>query len=59
MASTNKKFTEPHVHIYRIVNGKVVEYWAVVDELDFLKQIGAIEITEQGKHLFSDEKVLP
>jgi len=58
-APTNKKFTEPHVHIYRIVNGKVVECWAVVDELDFLKQRGAIEITEQGKHLFPDEKVLP
>jgi hypothetical protein len=43
LAPTGKKFTEAYVHIYRIVNGKVVEFWHVSDELDFLKQLGVIE----------------
>jgi C-1 hydroxylase len=43
IAPTGKKLTETFVEIYRIVDGKVVEMWAVIDELDFLKQLGVIE----------------
>ena len=43
------------VDIYRIVNGKFVEYWNVSDSLDLLKKIGAIEYTEKGKKLFPED----
>jgi len=43
LAPTGKKFTETGVLISRIVDGKIVEMWAVADELDFLKQLGVIE----------------
>ena len=51
---TGKKFTETSVDIFRIVNGKLAEGWSVSDEVDFLKQLGAIEYTEQGKQLFPE-----
>ena len=54
LAPTGKKFTEPSVWIYRIVNGKIVEGWDVQDELDFYKKIDAIEYTEKGKKLFPE-----
>ena len=43
LAPTGKKITFTGVIIYRIVNGKVVESWAVYDLLDFYKQLGVIE----------------
>jgi predicted ester cyclase len=43
IAPTGKKLTETFVEIYRIVHGKVVEMWTVIDELNFLKQLGVIE----------------
>lgn len=55
LAPTDKKVTGLSVNIYRIVNGKFVESWAVEDLMDFLKQLGIIEYTEQGKQLFPQE----
>jgi C-1 hydroxylase len=52
---TGKKLTMMMVFIWRIVNGKLVEGWEVDADLDFLKQLGAIEYTEQGKKLFSED----
>jgi len=43
IAPTGKKLTETLVEIYRIVDDKVVEMWTIIDELDFLKQLGVIE----------------
>jgi hypothetical protein len=40
---------------WRIVNGKFVEGGEVDDQTDFLKQLGALEYTEQGKKLFQEE----
>ena len=40
---TGKKITITGVDICRIVDNKIVEMWAVTDELDFLKQLGVIE----------------
>ena len=54
IAPTGKKITGIGVNIYRIVNGKFVEGWAVEDWIDLLKQLGIIEYTEKGKKLFSD-----
>jgi len=43
LSPTGKKVTGMGVNIYRIVNGKFLEGWAVEDWLDFLKQLGVIE----------------
>jgi predicted ester cyclase len=43
IAPTKKKLTETFVEIYRIIDGRIVEMWSVIDELDFLKQLGVIE----------------
>ncbi len=51
---TGKKLTMMMVFIWRIVNGKLVEGSEVDDQTDFLKQLGAIEYTEQGKKLFPE-----
>lgn len=55
IAPTGKKITTEMVDIFRIVNGKLVEYRDVNNNLDFLKKLGVIEYTEQGKKLFPQE----
>jgi steroid delta-isomerase-like uncharacterized protein len=55
LAPTGKKITAKAVDIYRIVNGKLAEYWNVTDNVHMLKQIGAIEITEKGKSFFPED----
>ena len=55
LAPTGKKFTITGVSIKRIVNGKIIESWAVYDFLDFYKQLGVIEYTEKGKKLFPED----
>ncbi len=52
LAPTGKKIASKSVDIYRVVDGKLAEYWNVTDNTDMFKQIGAIEITEEGKKLF-------
>lgn len=54
-SATGKKIRSEAVDIYRIVNGKLAEYWNVTDNVNIFKQVGAIEVTEKGKQLFSDE----
>ncbi len=55
LTPTGKKITAKDVDIYRIVNGKLAEYWSVTDNVDMLKQIDAIEYTEKGKKLFPED----
>ena len=55
IAPTGKKITTEMVDIFRIVNGKLVEYRDVNNNLDFLKQLGIIEYTEIGKKLFLED----
>jgi predicted ester cyclase len=52
LAPTGKKVTMAAVDIYRIVDGRLAEYWNVTDALNFFIQLGAIEYTESGKRLF-------
>ena len=52
---TGNKITAMAVDIYRIVDGKLAEYWNVTDRLNLLKPQGVIEYTEKGKKLFSQE----
>ena len=57
IAPTGKKSTHKAIQIWQIINGKVLKKESLYDQLDFLKQLGLIEYTEQGKQLFPDEKV--
>ena len=52
---TGKKITTEMVDIFRIANGKLVEYRDVNNNLDFLKKLGIIEYTEKGKKFFSED----
>jgi len=55
VAPSGKKITGmSSIDIYRIADGKLVEYWNVRDSLEFAKQMGGIEYTEEGKKLFPD-----
>ena len=53
---TGKKITSKAVDIYRIVDGKLAEYWNVTDNLNIFKQVGAVEVTEKGKQIFPEER---
>ena len=55
IAPTGNKITMMFADMFRIVNGKIVEYWEVRDGLDYNKQLGIIEYTEQGKKLFPED----
>jgi predicted ester cyclase len=41
--ANGRSYTVSHVHIYRVVDGKIREHWAVRDDLGMLRQLGAIE----------------
>lgn len=56
LTPTGKKITSKAVDIYRIVDGKLAEYWNVTDNVNIFKQVGAIEVTEKGKQLFPNER---
>ena len=47
---TNKRVKIRSADLYRIENGKIVEHWDVVDQLDLLQQTGALlsSKTEHG-----------
>ena len=55
IAPTCKKLTTEMVDIFRIVNGKLVEYRDVNNNLDYLKKLGIVEYTEKGKKLFPED----
>ena len=55
LAPTGKKITISLVDIFRIVDGKVVDWiWEIYDGFDFLKQLDLIEYTEK-KETFPTE----
>jgi steroid delta-isomerase-like uncharacterized protein len=35
-------FSAEHIHIYRLVDGKLAEHWVVRDDLAMLRQLGAL-----------------
>jgi predicted ester cyclase len=39
---TDKRFSVEHVHWHRLVDGKLVERWAVRDDIGMMRQVGAI-----------------
>ena len=48
MPPSGKRATWSEMHIVRFANGKVVEHWANVDQMDMLIQLGFI--TPPGQH---------
>jgi predicted ester cyclase len=46
---TGNKLSYSVAAISRVVEGKIVEGWIVYDQLDFLKQLGAIEYKDRLK----------
>jgi predicted ester cyclase len=42
VAATGTKVAVPCIHILRIANGKIVEWWAAEDDLGLLRQIGMV-----------------
>lgn len=50
---TGNEIATKAVDIYRIVNGKLAEYWNVTDNLHLFNALGAIEYTEKGKKFVS------
>ncbi|MFC1875102.1 ester cyclase [Chloroflexota bacterium] len=55
LAPTGKKITTKAVDIYRVVNGKLAEYWNVTDSARIFKPLGIIEYTEKGRKLFPED----
>ena len=45
---TGKRFSVRQVHWFRLADGKLVERWAVRDDLGMLQQLGAIAPPERG-----------
>lgn len=43
LAPTGNRLSYAVIAIWRIIEGKIVEGWIVYDQMDFLKQLGAIE----------------
>ena len=56
LAPTGKRITWEAISIWRIVDGKIMEMWAIADELDFLRQLGVIEYTERTRKLRLTQK---
>jgi len=52
IAPTGKQMTWTLTLITRIVGGKVVEGWQMVDRLDLLQQMGAMTLTREGLRVF-------
>jgi predicted ester cyclase len=42
IAATGCQVTVAAIHVLRLANGKVVEWWAAEDDLGLLRQIGAV-----------------
>ena len=52
LTPTGAKVTFASVQMYRIVDGKIAECWAVSDSAEFLRQLGVMEYTEKAKKFF-------
>ena len=49
LAPTGKFAAVQHIHIFRLADGKVVEHWAIRDDLSFLQQIGVFPVAGQNQ----------
>lgn len=44
IAATGRQVAVPAIHVLRLANGKVVEWWAAEDDLGLLRQLGAVVV---------------
>lgn len=44
-AGTGRRFSANHIHIFRVVDGKVHEHWACRDDLGMMREVGALPPT--------------
>ena len=58
VAPTGNKITSRAVDIHRLVNGKVVEYCNVGDNMGLFEQLDVIEYTEKGKKFLATQSGL-
>ncbi|WP_445189330.1 ester cyclase [Pseudonocardia sp. Cha107L01] len=42
ISATNREIETEGIAIHRVRDGKIVEYWAVVDQARFLQQVGVL-----------------
>jgi predicted ester cyclase len=42
MAATNQAVSLPGINIFRLQDGRIVERWGRLDDLGFLRQLGAV-----------------
>jgi predicted ester cyclase len=47
MPAANKSAKWSEIHITRLANGKAVEHWGVVDQMDMLAQLGFVQAPGQ------------
>jgi predicted ester cyclase len=47
---TGKPYSVTHIHIVRLVDGKITEHWAARDDLGLLQQLGVIPVPGQATH---------
>jgi predicted ester cyclase len=40
---TGRAYNIQHIHIFRIVDGKIAEHWAAREDLELLEQLGGLE----------------
>lgn len=45
VSATGKPITVMGIHIFRIVNGKMVEHWGLIDRIGALQQLGVVPQT--------------
>ena len=43
IAPTGKTVDVPFIIIYRMAGGKIAQHWMSIDQMDVLKQLGAIK----------------
>ena len=55
LVPTGNRITWEAVSIWRIVDGKIAEAWGFSDEINFFKQLGVIQFTEEGRKIFARE----
>lgn len=45
-AAEGKPYAIQHIHVFRIVDGKITDHWAARDDLGLLVQLGAISVPQ-------------
>ena len=47
--ATGRQFTQEHIHILRLEQGKVAEHWAQMDNVGMMRQLGVMPAPEPAR----------